>query len=368
MKNYTKKPFTIKKMSGVDFLGYTVTDTVNNVEYQITEEPLVSVVQMAEAAYENSGGSDRQPIDAPLEVLFIGDNPANMSYFEELGKGDIPTFTSVDEMKEFFFKTSFRGNPLHVYFVGQIPDVWFYTDRFDGCSELHLHFCGLEAGNGSDPSLALDETNACISKCNGVRVFGPVTTYVDGAIVFQPSDVEGKGLVNLFYTENSYIIFEKIHIKLLPGNWEVDASASFPAIFLCGMNSKMEFNDRFILILDDGGSAKTRTFPGAIIETLNYGYFLFNSYISATIRHADASKLWTFTRSALIAERYSMLRLMATEGGYLGKVSFDPTSTKAQLAQRMGLIETSVRMTQVLVGSGMTTVGTGSGGVILNAG
>lgn len=268
-------------------------------------------------------------------------------------------FTDVAALMEYLYTLDFHGYNLTIEFCGEIPDMWIYTDRLISCGRMYLHFAGEDPtdDSSSDPTLALTAANACISKCCGIRIYGPVTTYVSGSIRLQSSD---KGMCDLFYLENAYVHFTHLQILIdrasdATNGWIPDPDISYPALILAGMNSKMEFNNRLIIVFGGNGTVKTRTWPFYLIMCVNYAYALFAASASITIRHADNTKLWTFsTKPPFMATRFALMRMSSTKRGWAGAFNLGTGITGCQ-ASINGFIDTSTQMSEMLNGCGLKT-------------
>lgn len=357
MRNPTGRPLDIFPLKNDDIkYGWRVVDPVNNINYDITEEPWATICA---AAYSNSG---REPVFHNVRIVYEGgSNALNKQYipdYDELNlKGLV--FTSVSDMMTYLYSVDFHGYNLTIEFCGEIPDMWLYTDRLISCGRVYLHFAGEDPpDNGtSDSALNLTAANACISKCCGIRIYGPVTTYASGSIRLQS---DAKGMCDLFYLENAYVHFTNLQILIdratdTTNGWVPDLNISYPALILAGMNSKMEFNNRLIIVFGGGGGTLTRTWPFYLIMCVNYAYCLMAASASITIRHADNTKKWTFSsKPPFMATRFALMRMSSTKRGWDGAFNLGDGITGCQ-ASVNAYIDTSAEMSAMLNGCGLKT-------------
>lgn len=356
MRNPTGHQLQILPLKNADIkYGWRVVDPVNKVNYDITEEPWASICA---AAYSSQG---REPIFSDVRIVYEGANPANKGYIEDydiLSAAGL-VFTSVTDMMNYLYSVDFHGCNLTIEFCGELPDMWLYTDRLISCGRVYIHYAGEDpADNGtSDTAVNMTTANACVSKCCGLRVYGPVTTYVSGSIILQS---DPKGMCDLFYLENAYIHFTNLQIRIdratdTTNGWVADPNISYPALILAGMNSKMEFNNRLIIVFGGAGTVKTRTWPFYLILCVNYAYCLMAASASITIRHADSTKLWTMSsKPPFMATRFALMRLSSTKRGWDGAFTLGSGLTGCQ-ASVNGYIDTSTEMSAMLNGCGLKT-------------
>lgn len=357
MKNPIGHPLPLEPLINDNVkYGWRVTDDVNQVHYDITEEPWATICA---TAYANSG---REPAFADVEVVFEGGtNAQNKSYIKnyDILQAAGLVFTNVDDLMNYLYSVDFHGKNLTIDFCGEIPDMWLYTDRLVSCGRVYLWFAGEDTslGAGSDSATNLTAANACISKCCGIRIYGPITTYVDGSIRVQ---YDAKGMPDLFYMENSYVHFRNLQILVDrcsdANGWKGAESVSYPALFCAGMNSKIEFNQRFILCFGGGGNVTTRTWPFYVLICINYAYALFSAQSEITIRHTATDKLWTFSdKPPFFAGRFAMIRMSnETGGGYSGVFKLGDGVVGCQ-ANINGYIDAQDRMKTLLKNMGLNT-------------
>lgn len=206
MRNPTGHPLEIFPLQNADIkYGWRVVDPVNKINYDVTEEPWATICA---TAYANQG---REPVFSHIRVVYEGANAQNKNYIEdyELLAAAGLVFTNVTDLMNYLYSVDFHGKWLTIEFCGEIPDMWLYTDRLLSCGRVNLHFAGIDPADDepSDTTAGLNATNACISKCCGIRIYGPITTYVSGSIRLQYNP---KGMCDLFYLENSYVHFTNL--------------------------------------------------------------------------------------------------------------------------------------------------------------
>lgn len=355
MRNPTGRPLEIAPLHNQDILyGWRVIDPVNHINYDVTEEPWATICA---AAYSNQG---REPVFKNIRIVYEGANAQNKNYitdYDQLAAAGL-VFTTVNDMMTYLYSVDFHGCNLTIEFCGEIPDMWLYTDRLISCGRVYLHFAGEDpADNGtSDSATTLNATNACISKCCGIRIYGPVTTYVAGSIRLQ---YDAKGMCDLFYLENAYVHFTNLQILIDrcsdAGGWQPDPNISYPALILGGMNSKMEFNNRLIICFGGGGNVTTRTWPFYLIMCVNYAYALFAASATVTLRHLDSTKLWTLnSKPPFMATRFALMRMSSTKRGWDGAFNLGTDVVGCQ-ASVNGYIDTSSEMSAMLNGCGLKT-------------
>lgn len=354
MKNPIGKPLEIQPLQSETLkYGWRIIDRVNQVNYDITEEPWATICA---AAYTNAG---REPAYGPVEVVYEGANAQNKSFvtnYDEIAANG-RVFTTVDDLMAYLYAVDFHGFALTIHFLGEIPDIWLRTDRFVSCATMYLDFAGEipQKGGSSDVCMNLTPANACVSKCCGVRIYGPVTTHVNGSIILE---ADSKGMPDLFYTENSYVLFENLNILVKDGVWVADSTISYPAIFLSGMGSKIEFNNR-VIIGWNYNSDRPRTdrqWPFYVMMSVNYSYVLFQAECEFTMRNKDKTNVWEFNdKPPFMATRFAMVRMSCKDGGgWLG--AFKLTNSQSGVhASVNAYIDTSARMSAILEGCGLKT-------------
>lgn len=359
MKNPIGKAFQIDRMKNVPYLGFVITDNVNHVRYEVVDEPWVSILEAA-----RTGGTGREPQYADVEVAFLGGEAPNKSYIP--GLENMLQFTTYEELTNYLYNTDFKAHQLTIHFAGTIPDMWIYTDRLVGCSRLNLNFAGVPVPGASDGVFNLTDATACVFPCTGIRLYGPVKIYVNGSVIVRPSAESAVGgFGNIFYHENSYVIYQKLQMLVEEGTY-TQSTASYPALFLSGMGAKVEFKERLIIGFGhkNGGAAK-RHLLGNIMMALNYSYILVDSECATTIRNFDKTNVWTIEKPPYYAARYAMVRLRPVSGGgYMGTFALTGSNAGCHAASN-GIVDTSARFSEILNGSGIKTSKVSSGGQVI---
>lgn len=132
------------------------------------------------------------------------------------------------------------------------------------------------------------------------------------------------------------------------------------------MNSKMEFNNRLIIMFGGGGNVTTRTWPFYVIMVVNYAYCLIASACQFTLRHLDSAKLWTFsTKPPFMVTRFAMMRMSSSAGGGYGGAFNLGTNVPGCQASVNGYLDTSARVSTILNGSGLKTSKTTTQGQVI---